>query len=90
MPNALIEALSCGLASIVTDVGMISNYLENNYSAIILPTQNVFSLEKAMQKLIINKPLREMISKNGHIVSKQYFSTDKRLESLAKTIKTLI
>ncbi len=90
MPNALIEALSCGLASIVTDVGMISNYLEDNYSAIILPTQNVFSLEKAMQELIINKPLREMISKNGHIVSKQYFSTDKGLESLAKTIKTLI
>ena len=30
MPNSLIEALSCDLATIVSNVGLIPNYLTNN------------------------------------------------------------
>ena len=89
MPNSLIEAISCGLASIVTDVGMISNYLKNYESALILPTQNIDNLKKSMEKLILDNDLLQKLSKNGHLISKQYFSTELGLKNMAKSIKML-
>ena len=89
MPNSLIEALSFGLASIVTDVGMICNYLQNNISALILPAKNLDLLQCAMEQLILDNKQREKLSKKGYLISKQYFSTDKGLEKMAKSIKKI-
>ena len=90
MPNSLIEALSCGLASIVTNVGMIPNYLQNELNAIIIPPKDSLTLNLAMEKLIMDKKLKVSISKNGYKLAKKYFNTEKGLESLSDTIKSLI
>ena len=90
MPNALIEALSCGLASIVSNVGMISNYLVNDSNAILIPPKDSKSLSTAMEELILNKKLKISISKNGYKVANEYFSSEKELKSLSKLIKNVI
>lgn len=90
MPNALIEALSCGLASIVTNVGMIPNYLQNELNAIIIPPKDSLTLYLAMEKLIMDKKLKVSISTNGHKLAKKYFNTEKGLESLSDTINSLM
>lgn len=90
MPNALIEALSCGLASIVSNVGMISNYLVNDSNALLIPPKDSKSLITAMEELILNKKLKINISKNGHKVANEYFSSEKELKSLSKLIKNVI
>ena len=89
MPNALIEALSCGLASVVSNVGMIPNYLVNEKNALIIPPKDSLSLSNAMEKLILNRRFKINISKNGYEVANEYFSSEKGLELLAKSIKKL-
>ena len=90
MPNALIEALSCGLATIVSNVGMITNYLVNEENALIVKPNDSKSLTKSMERLLVDKDLKINISKNGYKVANKYFSTEKQLRSLASSIKQLI
>ena len=90
MPNALIEAISCGLAPIVSNVGLISNYLKNNESSLIIPPKDSIKLSIAMKSLILDKKLRIKISKNGYKVAVSYFSTEKGLENFSTLIKNII
>ena len=90
MPNALIEALSCGLASITTKVGMIPNYLKNNHNALLINPKSTEELTSAMEKLIIDKNLKLKLSKNAYKVAIKYFSTEKGLMSLSELIKNEI
>ena len=73
MPNALIEALACGLTAIVTGVGMITNYLEDGYNALIIPSRDPNSLTIAMEKVLLDEDLKKKISKNGHLLANKCF-----------------
>ena len=55
MPNSLIEALSCGLATIVSNVGLIPNYLTNNENSLIIPPRDSVNLSRANEKVILIK-----------------------------------
>ena len=90
MPNALIEALSSGLASITTNVGMIPNYLKDNHSALLVNPKSTEELTIAMEKLILDKNLQLKLSTNGYKVANKYFSTRKGLKSLSELIKNEI
>ena len=71
MPNSLIEALSwyCMYNS---NVGMITNYLDDGISALIVPPNDSLSLKVAMEKLMLDKKLK-ILFKNGHLVANKYF-----------------
>lgn len=90
MPNALIEALSCGLASITTNVGMIPNFLKDNHNALLVNPKSTEELTIAMEKLILDKNLQLKLSTNGYKVANKYFSTRKGLKSLSELIKNEI
>jgi len=90
MPNALIEALSCGLASITTNVGMIPNYLKDNHNALLINPKSTEELSTAMEKLTIDKNLKLKLSKNAYKLAIKYFSTEKGLMSLSELIKNEI
>jgi len=89
MPNALIEALSSALPSIVTSVGVISDYLTHNESTLFINPKSNIELEAAIEKLINNLELRKKLSKNGLLVSKNIFSTSKSLKKLSSIIKQI-
>ena len=87
MPNALIEGLSCGLASITTNVGMIPNYLKDKHNALLINPKSNEELTIAMKKLIMDKNLKLKLSKNGYKTAIKYFSTEIGLKSLSELIK---
>ena len=87
MPNALIEALACKLATVTTSVGMIPDYLTHNKSSLIIKPKDEGALNSALEKLITNSASREMISNEGYLIAKEYFSTEKSLNKLAIIIK---
>jgi glycosyltransferase involved in cell wall biosynthesis len=89
MPNALIEAISAALPSIVTSVGVIPNYLTHNESTLFIKPKSNIQLEAAIEKLINNLELRKKLSKNGHLISKNIFSTSKSLKKLSSIIKQI-
>ncbi|TFF90912.1 MAG: glycosyltransferase family 1 protein [Promethearchaeota archaeon] len=64
-PASLIEAMSCGTASIATKVGECVNIIKNRYNGLLVEPDNPNKLSQAIKKLILDKELREKFSKNG-------------------------
>ena len=64
-PNVIMEALVSGLPVISTNVGDVSNIIENNVSGKILPSNTPTVISECIQELLIKPELRLAISKNG-------------------------
>ena len=90
MPNSMIEAMAAGLAVIVTSVGVISDFLDNNEHAIIIPPKDTKAIENAMIKIINNYDFRIKLSKNGQLLAKNKFSTNKEIIKLRDIINNLM
>lgn len=67
MPNSLIEAMSLGLPCIATDCpcGGARFLIKNNENGIIVPTNDVEKLSKAMEKMLDNKEFCEKLGMNA-------------------------
>ena len=59
MPNSLIEALAAGLPSIVSNVGVISNYLKHNFDTLFIEARNQSALSTAIKKMLADTNLRK-------------------------------
>lgn len=90
MPNSMIEAMSAGLAVIVSSVGVITDFLNNNEHAIIIPPKDSKALENAMINIINDYDLRIKLSKNGYLLAKNKFSTNKEIIKLIDIINNLM
>jgi glycosyltransferase involved in cell wall biosynthesis len=89
-PNALVEAMCAGMACIVTDVGMIPDYVVNNRDALLIKPNNVDLLENALVKLIMHRYFRSEIAKNGALLARSTFTLDNASNLLSKAINSLI
>ena len=63
MPNSLIEALAAGLPSIVSNVGVISNYLKHNFDTLFIEARNQSALSTAIKKILADTNLRKRFQK---------------------------
>lgn len=89
-PNAMIEAMSAGLACVVTNVGTISDFVVHNRDALVIKKKNIKQLVRALQKLISDHTLRISISKNGHLLAKKTFNIDNSLCLFSKIINKIV
>jgi glycosyltransferase involved in cell wall biosynthesis len=90
MPNAMIEAMAAGLAVIVTSVGVITDYLQNEKHALIVLPKNIDLLEKSMHRLIMDTNFRAKIALEGHVVAKTLFSVELNTAKLGDIMEDLI
>jgi len=51
-PNILMEAMACGVPSVATKVGAVTDLIEDGVSGLIAPYGNADALEKTMEKLM--------------------------------------
>lgn len=65
-PNSLLEAMSCGVAPIISDACEGAKpYVENNISGLIFPINDSDALANALQTLINDDALREKIGQTA-------------------------
>jgi glycosyltransferase involved in cell wall biosynthesis len=62
MSNAVLEALSCGLAVIVTPAGAATGLVEDGVNGIVVPAGSPERLQEAMRRLTLDRPLAEKLS----------------------------
>lgn len=86
LPNSMIEAMTAGLASVVTDVGMISDYLVDGRDALIVPPRDVSRLTSALRSLIEVPAFRETIAKNGCGLASTQFSLENGVRLLSEAV----
>jgi len=89
LPTSLLEAMSCGVACIATDVGGNSEVITDGVSGLLVPPRNPKSLAEATLKLLDDGELRHRIGANArkHIVNNyDWESIVDRIESIYSKI----
>ncbi len=90
LPNAMIEAMASGLAVVVTSVGVILDYIQNEKHALIVPPRNVELLEKSLKRVIIDVDLRKSLAIEGHNIAANRFSVESNITMLGDIIEDVI
>ena len=74
LPKSLLEAASCKLALVATDVPGCREICKNNFNGILIPKKNSKSLSKGIEKLLKNESLMLKYGENGRKLVKENFS----------------
>jgi len=90
LPNAMIEAMSAGLSVVVSNVGVIPNFIENGKHGLIIEPKNKYSLKKAIMSLLDDHNLIKKIAINGHNLAKDKFSEKTGINRLLAVIEEII
>lgn len=64
-PVPLLEAMSCGTAVVTTPVGTALDFVKDDFNGLMVPTEDVESIAKAIQKIHSDKKLCERLSSAG-------------------------
>ncbi len=89
LPNAMIEAMSAGLACIVSDVGMIPDYIQSDYNGLIFENKKVKELYRALIKLVSNEEFTRKIAKNGFLYAQSNFSIENGISILSEQVERI-
>ena len=86
LPNSLMEAMLCGVASIATDVGSVSDLIINGETGILIKKKKIKQLTKGIQELILNENLRYAYSVEGRKRILSNHSIQRATESFKKIL----
>lgn len=90
LPNAMIEAMSAGLACIISKVGMIPDYAINEFNSLLVEPKNVENIVSSLEKVFKNPNFRKMLSKNAYQTAKSNFTIKHGLKLFRQEIEKLI
>lgn len=86
---SMLEAMSCGLAVISTEVGFIKSYIKNNINGLFFEKQNPYHLAKEIDSLINDEALRSKLGQNARKTILERFSWDKTAEGILKALEMI-
>lgn len=84
---SLLEAMSCEIAAISTEVGFIKSYIKNNVNGLFFQKQNPYHLTRQIERLINNPELRQTLGKNARLTIVEKFSWDKTAKGIIHAIE---
>lgn len=79
---AVVEASACEKPVVVSDAGGLPEVVENNETGFIVPKQNSEKTAEAIEKLILNKNLREQMGKTGRERVLKYFDIKENIKQM--------
>lgn len=88
-PNALIEAMGLGLPCIATDVGGITDLIENGKNGILVPPKDSVSLSNALHHLLTNQNIAMDLGENARITIQEKFDNTesfRKLEDIYRSV----
>ena len=82
----IVEAMANGVPSIATNVGGIPEVIDDNINGLLVDYGNVNDFIKALDKLILDKNLRDMIIQNAYSTLENKFSFEDFKNSYIKLL----
>ena len=89
LPNVLLEAMSCGLAVIASDVGGISEVLRDGIDGFLVPPKNKKALVSKMHFFINNKTAASQMGASGRFLMVNNFDSKKYTSSILEIYNEL-
>jgi glycosyltransferase involved in cell wall biosynthesis len=90
LPMTVLEAMAMGKSVVTTDVPGCRQAIENNVNGLLVPKKDSVSLRLALEKLIIDKPLRLNMGKASREKAVRVFSDKVVVKEIISLYKTLI
>ncbi len=89
-PNSLVEYMSVGTPSISTNVGGVSELVQNNVNGLLINSGDNNDLIEKLSILIEDKELRIKIGENGKETIKKGFNFSQMIDNIEKLFLTMI
>jgi glycosyltransferase involved in cell wall biosynthesis len=89
-PNALIEAMACGMAVVTTPVGSIPDYLEDGVHGVFVRPKDPAALAEALRLLLTEPQLRQQFGLRAHELARDVFGTKVSTNRFADVIMETI
>ena len=90
LPQVIKEAFYLKIPVIATDVGGISELVKHNKTGILVPSENPQKLKIAINDLLENIELQEILKQNAYDFILEYFTWEKLLPKYTKFYKNLL
>lgn len=85
-----IEACSCEKPVVVANVGGLAEIVADNHSGLIVPPADVEATADALEKLVLDKELREKLGKNGREIVKEKYFWDENVKIMLNIYEKVI
>ena len=90
LPKSLIEAASCGLPIITSDVPGCREICIDNYNGYLVPYNNPSVISHTIVRLLKDENVQKKFGVNGLKLVKRYFSDEKVCEQFLKVYDLLL
>jgi glycosyltransferase involved in cell wall biosynthesis len=80
LPKSLLEAGACGVALVATDVPGCREVISNNVDGFLVPPRNATALAVAVERLILDRELREVFGARARVQIENMFRQDLVIE----------
>jgi len=87
---SVLEAMSCQLAVVSTEVGFIKSYIRNGYNGLFFEKQNHYPLAKHIQRLITDVEFRKTLGVNARKTIVDQFSWDRTAKGIEEALNVLL
>lgn len=88
IPNVLVEYASLHLPIVSTDAGSATDFIENEITGLLVPQKNPHLLADAIERLLFDKKLCEVLTANAYIKADSDFNINNNVVELEKILLT--
>lgn len=90
LPNAMIEAMACRIACVVTAVGNIPSVIGTSGAAAVVPARDTAALAEALRCVVSDRGLRERLAEAGLAFAEQQFDAERAMDRLLTIARAAI
>ena len=84
VPQAIMQAMACGLPVITTNVGAIGEVARDNVTALIVEPRNAAAIAAALLRLRDDEGLRRRLGEAGQVDARARFSESRMLDAMQR------
>jgi len=89
MPQAILEAMNCGLPVVATRVGGVPEAVLEGETGLLVEAKNVEQLRKAMERMITDEPFRTSAGQKGLARARAVFDSERNAREFADALWSL-
>ena len=86
---SVLEASACEKPVIATKVGGLTEVVGDGVTGMLIPPKSIEKITQALEKLVLDKPLREQMGKAGRERTNKFFSLDNNTKLMISYYKSV-
>lgn len=90
MPNALLEAMACGLPSVATNIGGVKDVATHGQHALLVPPEDASALAQALLELLASRELRQHLGRCARSHIRKHYSMDRVADRYVALYRALL